>query len=404
MSWRVVPVWALFAVILGGCSTPPERYAHLPQARPTLVPRGADVAEPGIPMEIRAVPPEETPPKVAVDVDRAAPPKPAVPSTAPGVLSEGTRPDGVVVPPEGGVPGVGAVQVMGGDWVDLGAWLQERGWSSFHPVPHGKEVRHESDGPGGTVALMPGQKKTWWNGTQVWFGFEPILDKGRIKIHRRDLESHCLPLISGSVVADVTVRSVVIDAGHGGRNVGTRSVAGNRLEKEFTLDWALRLAGLLEKRGWKVTLTRTNDVDVTLAERVDLAEASDAKLFVSLHFNSAFPNREAAGLETYSVTPKGMASHVVRDYPDEPTRTFPNNAHDPANLRIALAVHRAVLGITGQVDRGVRRARFMDVLRWQNRPAILIEGGYLSSPQEAARIQSPEFRQKLAEAVASALP
>ena len=51
-------------------------------------------------------------------------------------------------------------------------------------------------------------------------------------------------------------------------------------------------------------------------------------------------------------------------------------------------------------DRGVRRARFIDVLRGQNRPAILIEGGYLSNPAEAAKIESPEFRQKLAEAVA----
>jgi N-acetylmuramoyl-L-alanine amidase len=46
----------------------------------------------------------------------------------------------------------------------------------------------------------------------------------------------------------------------------------------------------------------------------------------------------------------------------------------------------------------------MDVLRWQNRPSILVEGGYLSNPAEAARIQQPEFRQKLAEAVAAALP
>lgn len=402
MSWRVVLGWAFVAVILAGCSTPPERYAHLrqppqPPQPPAVVATG--VVSPGTPPEIRLVPPIETPVQPTVELPSTVDStKPETPLTAPGVVRDAGRPEGLVVNP------APSVAVVAGDWVDLGVWLQERGWSSFHPVPHGKDLRQESDGPGGTIAVLPGQKKTWWNGTQVWFGFEPRLEKGRIKIHRLDLAAHCLPLMSGSVATDLTARSVVIDAGHGGRNAGTRSISGNRFEKEFTLDWALRLGALLEARGWKVTLTRTNDVDLSLAERVDLTEATDAVLFLSLHFNSAFPNREAAGLETYSVTPKGMASHVVRDFADEPTRNFPNNAHDAVNLRLALAVQRSLLSMTGQADRGVRRARFMDVLRWQNRPAILIEGGYLSSPQEAARIQSPEFRQKLAEAVAAALP
>ena len=63
----------------------------------------------------------------------------------------------------------------------------------------------------------------------------------------------------------------------------------------------------------------------------------------------------------------------------------------------------ALLRGTGEEDRGVRRARFMDVLHGHSHPAILIEGGYLSNPREAKRIEDPEFRQKLAEAVAAAL-
>jgi N-acetylmuramoyl-L-alanine amidase len=58
---------------------------------------------------------------------------------------------------------------------------------------------------------------------------------------------------------------------------------------------------------------------------------------------------------------------------------------------------------TGRKDRGVRRARFMTVLRDQHRPAVLLEGGYLSNPEEAKLIATPEYRQKLAEAVAEAL-
>ena len=98
-----------------------------------------------------------------------------------------------------------------------------------------------------------------------------------------------------------------------------------------------------------------------------------------------------------------MASSVTRGYADDPALAFPNNAFDAENLQFACWVHRALLQAGGQRDRGVRRARYLGVLRGQNRPAILVEGGYLSNPREARRIADPRYRQKLAEALASAL-
>jgi N-acetylmuramoyl-L-alanine amidase len=103
------------------------------------------------------------------------------------------------------------------------------------------------------------------------------------------------------------------------------------------------------------------------------------------------------------MTPVGLPSTLTRNYDDDIDRAFPNNAHDHANLQIALRVHRALLEASGAQDRGVRRARFMGVLRGQNRPAILIEAGYLSNPDEARRIATPAYRQRLAGAVAAAL-
>ncbi len=85
------------------------------------------------------------------------------------------------------------------------------------------------------------------------------------------------------------------------------------------------------------------------------------------------------------------------------TKEFPNNAYDSQNLRYAFRLHRAVLEATGATDRGIRRARFMGVLRGQSRPAVLLEAGYLSNPQEARLIATAEYRQRLAEAVARAL-
>lgn len=408
MSWRAGILGVMCAVVLGaGCATEPERFANIPEPR-LVAPAASTPARPLPPvggsevgLEIRPVAPAEPPPRVAVEdpgqVAQIPAPEPAV-ATAEGLVEVFPKPD----PQEGGA--VKPPRTPAGDWWDLEEWLMARGWSALHPVPHGRELRQESDGVGGTLAVVVGQKKSWWNGTQVWLGFEPRLEKGRIRVHRLDLESHFEVLMAATAPVVLRDRSVMIDAGHGGRNVGTRSIAGNRFEKEFTLDWAERLRVLLEGKGWRVVMTRTNDVDLGLAERVAMADSAGVSLFVSLHFNSGFPNREAAGLETYTLTPRGMASHVVRDYVDEPGRRYPNNAHDAVNLRLALGLHRALLATTAQTDRGVRHARFMEVLRQQERPAVLIEGGYLSNPQEATRVQTEEFRQKLAEAVASGLP
>src|SRR5207249_7814819 len=116
--------------------------------------------------------------------------------------------------------------------------------------------------------------------------------------------------------------------------------------------------------------------------------------------NSSAPREDQEGLETYCLSPAGMPSTVTRGFPDELALSFPNNNFDSQNLQLAFRVHRALLRVNGFHDRGVRRARFLGVLRWQQRPAILVEGGYLSNPHEAKLISDPAFRQKLAEVVA----
>jgi N-acetylmuramoyl-L-alanine amidase len=160
---------------------------------------------------------------------------------------------------------------------------------------------------------------------------------------------------------------------------------------------------LLATNGWQVFLTRDSDTDMSVSRRISFAEAHKADLFLSLHFNSSAPNDQQSGLETYCLTPTGMPSSVTRGYNDDEALAFTNNVFDAQNLRLALEVHRALLQVNGRHDRGLRRARYLGVLRGQNRPAILIEGGYLSNPQEARLIADPAYRERLAEAVAKAL-
>jgi N-acetylmuramoyl-L-alanine amidase len=98
-----------------------------------------------------------------------------------------------------------------------------------------------------------------------------------------------------------------------------------------------------------------------------------------------------------------MPSNLTRGYVDDPFYNWPNNAYDRENFTWAMRLHHSMIGELKAQDRGVRRARFMAVLRTQRRPAVLIEGGYLSNRHEATLINMPDYRQKLAQAVADGL-
>jgi N-acetylmuramoyl-L-alanine amidase len=201
------------------------------------------------------------------------------------------------------------------------------------------------------------------------------------------------------------MRILVLDPGHGGANFGTRSFDGSLVEKDLTLDWAKRVQRTIGQQtsNWTVLLTRTNDVELTGLQRVAFADAAQADLFISLHFNSVANNAGEAGLETYCTTPLGLPSNLTREFEDNLSHLYPNNQFDENNLYYALGLHRTLVRLTGGKDRGLRRARFMTVVREQTRPAVLIEGGYLSNPREARLIATPEFRQRLADAIVSAL-
>src|SRR5205814_8954364 len=111
--------------------------------------------------------------------------------------------------------------------------------------------------------------------------------------------------------------TIVLDPGHGGENTGARCACNHSFEKDYTLDWALRLRPLLESEGWKVHLTRTNDMDLTLSNRVTFAEQLKADLFLSLHFNSVkgeTAHHDHGGVETYCLTPAGMPSTLTRQF------------------------------------------------------------------------------------------
>jgi N-acetylmuramoyl-L-alanine amidase len=289
-------------------------------------------------------------------------------------------------------------------WVPLSRWCRANGLAAPCPVTLAGLPAHALSTPNGVFVFRPGSESARWDGLDLRLGFAPQMMGGQPCVHALDLKKTLEPLATRAPASCLkTNPTIVIDPGHGGGDSGAKSVLGYGYEKDFTLDWARRLGALLASNGWQVFLTRNTDTDLSLSNRVAIAEARQADLFLSLHFNSAAPDERGAGLETYCLTPTGLPSSVTRGYGDDLALAFPNNAFDAQNLQLALRVHRELLQVNGRLDRGVRRARYLGVLRGQNRPAVLVEGGYLSNPREARLIAAPVYRQKLAEALALAL-
>jgi N-acetylmuramoyl-L-alanine amidase len=336
------------------------------------------------------------PEMVATNVAQTAPPVPAPapaqpPTNAPAVAV-------AVQPPPVNQPQFNSAET----WVPLERWCRLNGFTSPFRASSDASPAFSFASTNGTMVLRVGSQLARWNGAEYHLGFAPQLIGGQFFIHRLDIQKNFLPLVE-SAFHNHTNRTIVIDPGHGGSDSGTRSAFDGHYEKDYVLDWALRLQELLVRNGWTVWLTRTGDYNVSLNNRVAFAEQHNAGLFLSLHLNSAFPDREQSGLETYCLTPTGMPSNLTRGFRDNAALAFPNNRFDAENMQYAAELHRAILGVNGHGDRGVRRARFLSVLQGQNRPAVLIEGGYLSNPHEAGRIADPAYRQKMAEAVARAL-
>jgi N-acetylmuramoyl-L-alanine amidase len=171
---------------------------------------------------------------------------------------------------------------------------------------------------------------------------------------------------------DSSPTTVVIDAGHGGFDRG--GIPGQRVsEKDMTLDVAQRLKSVLTASGYRVVMTRDSDVFVPLGTRCAIANANRNAIFVSVHFNSA-TRGGASGIETYFYSRNSLA--------------------------LASAIHHYVVGGAPSSSRGVRRRGYY-VLRKTNIPAVLVECGFLTNPNEAGYAQNPSYRQKLAEEIAA---
>jgi N-acetylmuramoyl-L-alanine amidase len=383
----------LSGMLFTACESAPSRYSSQALSAPTVVPETLVLPLAG-PLEgPRAGPRPAATVEPGLVPDPATIQEPADALVTTPTLETGSSGSGLPTWPREWVNA----------WVPLESWGRLNGLGKPIQLSNGTEAVYQLQTSNGLVLVKMGSHTANIRGLEYGLGFAPRLIRGLPYIHSIDAQKTLQALLSVLWPLPLKTRTIVIDPGHGGRDSGTRSVATHTPEKDYTLDWALRLKERLAASHWIVVLTRTNDAEVALAERVAVADRVGADLFVSLHLNSGGPNHQLSGVETYCLTPTGMPSSLLREYEDDPREAHPNNHFDDLNVQLATRLHRSILQTTGANDRGVRRARFMAVLRGQQRPAVLIEGGYLTHSEEARRLADPAYRQLLADAVAKAL-
>ncbi len=234
------------------------------------------------------------------------------------------------------------------------------------------------------------------NGVQVYFLYPMLLKKNEPYISEVDFLTCLDPLLRYKTPVKLGMKTIMIDAGHGGSDPG--AINGAHKEKVYTLQIAKRLQTQLEKLGFRVIMTRTGDTYPTLQDRAALCKKYKPDLFISIHCNSS-TNKTPAGIETYRAVPVGgtetKGSKVKTD-------KQPANEFDANNSRLAYEIQKGMLAATGGTDRGTRHQAIY-VTGNATCPAVLVEVGYLSNDAELKKIASPDYQNKIVSGILAGL-
>jgi N-acetylmuramoyl-L-alanine amidase len=216
-------------------------------------------------------------------------------------------------------------------------------------------------------------------------------------------------------VEEPAVRTVVIDPGHGGENVGALGPGGTR-EKDVALAIARRLrTELVNTRGLQVFLTRDDDADLALDERTAIANNYKADLFVSIHANASRA-RVAKGSEVYFLSYQAsdddsrLAAQLegaAEPLPEAPPGSdlalilwdMAQAQHLEESSALASRLQEELAVVTGSEGRGVKQAPFR-VLVGAAMPAVLVEVAFISNPDEEKLLASEAYQQKIAGSLA----
>jgi N-acetylmuramoyl-L-alanine amidase len=297
-----------------------------------------------------------------------------------------------------GANGAPSIDVSGKEYLPVAGWASAKGFDLRWAK---REETFQLSTSSSRVVLNADSREAQVNGVQVWLSFPIIIRNGMAYAARSDLETTLQPLVSPPRNrGGAAVNSICLDPGHGGKDPG--NCVGTNQEKKYTLLLAQEVRDQLNRAGFKASLTRTGDRFIELPNRPELAKRRGADLFVSLHFNATEGSRnQVQGAQVFCLTPPGASSTNARGE-GAGAGSFAGNRFNEKNILLAYQVQKNLTKTLSAEDRGVRRARFA-VLRDAAMPAVLIEGGFMSHPDEGKKIFDAGYRRKMARAIVDGL-
>jgi len=286
-----------------------------------------------------------------------------------------------------------AVKYKGSDYVSLRSFNQ---FYYFKQTQSGKSITLESRDY--KMIIKSGSQECRLNGILFILSHPIAKYKGLYLLSRTDLNNLIDPVLRPTHNKKARLfNTVVIDAGHGGKDSGSNGHYQD--EKYYTLKIARMLRDELRRQKYHVVMTRDSDTFISLAGRVRIANRYPNAIFICIHFNSG--QSKANGIETFTISPVGVP-HLGRGYRPRDAKAVPGNMVGSASVALATAVHSRTLMYLQRyriADRGIKHARF-NVLTGIKIPAILLEGGFLSNRTEATKVHSSTYQQYLTSAIA----
>ena len=269
-------------------------------------------------------------------------------------------------------------------------WWYDDG-TNWYFYQNGKKLTGYGKDNAGTHYFVNGKYANWWydDGTD-WFFFQN--GKKFTGYGKDNAGTHYFVNGKYAIAKEEnknTKRAIFLDPGHGGSDSG--AVSNGLREKDLTLSVYNKVSSRLASLGYSVLTSRNTDKDVGLVSRADQANKSNADMFLSIHFNAG--GRGASyGIETYYYKARPEYTPAInKDKHNDPERL-------EKSRKLAQKIQKSLVSKTGAFDRGVKRETFA-VLRETSIPSILVELGFIDNKEEASKIKTNEYQEKLADGI-----
>jgi N-acetylmuramoyl-L-alanine amidase len=280
-----------------------------------------------------------------------------------------------------------------------------------------------------SIVLRCGSRMILVNGSEKTLDRPVVMDGGTVFVPMSFIRNNLAPVIgeglrgtpaAPEITAKYTIRTVVLDPGHGGNDPGALGGRSRVKEKDMALALARKLREILQENGIKVVMTRDSDTFIPLSKRARIANNSGADLFVSLHINAS-RSRSLKGFECYFLSNATDDNARALEAAENASLKLGEEASAEMSGRLERTLwdmtltedRREAAILSGYIcdsvkndinigNRGLRTARFY-VLKFTRIPAVLVEAGYISNKYDEAKLKDPAFLGKIAKSVAAGI-